>query len=137
MARSPGGFSVSQYLSTDQRKSYSLTGNFSYAMNNRGGWGVFPGFGVTVRPTPAVEVSFNPTYRRSFAVAQYVRSVQDPLAEETYGARYVFSDLDQKVISMDTRVSWTFTPRMSLQLFLQPLISSGTYSGFNELRQPM
>lgn len=136
MARNPGGFSVSQYLSTDQRKSYTLTGNFTYAKNFRGGWGVFPGFGVTVRPTSAVEVSFNPTYRRSFAVAQYVRSVQDPLADETFGARYVFSDLDQKVLSMDTRLSWTFSPRLSLQLFMQPFVARGDYQGFKELERP-
>ncbi len=136
VARNPAGFSVSQWISTDQRKSYNLSGNFTYARNARGGWGVFPALGLTLRPSSALEVSFEPTYRRSFAVAQYVRSVQDPLAEDTYGARYVFSDLDQKVLSMDTRVSWTFSPRLSLQLFLQPFVARGDYQGFKELDQP-
>ena len=48
----------------------------------------------------------------------------------------MFSDLDQTTLSMDTRVSWTFTPRMSLQLFLQPFLASGDYSRFKELHQP-
>jgi len=34
------------------------------------------------------------------------------------------------------RVDWTFTPRLSLQVFLQPLISSGDYADFKELKAP-
>ena len=136
MARHPGGFSVSQWISTDQRKSYSFNFNASYANNSRGGWGYFPGFGVTFRPSSAVEVSLDPRFRRTFAVSQYVGAVPDETADRTFGSRYVFSDLDQTTVSMDTRVSWTFTPRMSLQLFLQPFVSSGAYSGYKELHQP-
>jgi len=136
IARSPGGFSISQWVSTDRRKSYSFNFNTSYARNAQGGWGFFPSAGVTFRPSSAVEVSLDPSYRRSFSVAQYVGPVSDATADRTFGTRYVFSDLDQTTVSMDTRVSWTFTPRISLQLFLQPFISSGDYSGFKELHQP-
>jgi len=136
VARTPGGFTLSQWVSTDQRKPYSLDLNFSYARNGRGGWGVFPSFGVTFRPSSALEVSLDPSYRRTFAVAQYVTAVSDPLAESTFGKRYVFSDLAQTTLSMDTRVSWTFTPRLSLQLFMQPFLASGAYSGYKELRRP-
>ena len=136
VARSPGGFSVSQWIATDQRKSYNLSGNFTYAMNARGGWGIFPNVGVTVRPTSAVEVSLNPGFRQTHAVAQYVTRVQDETADRTYGTRYVFSDLDQTVLSIDTRVSWTFTPRLSLQLYMQPFLASGDYSEFKEMHEP-
>ena len=37
---------------------------------------------------------------------------------------------------MDTRVSWTFTPRLSLQVYLQPFVAKGDYSGFKELHAP-
>jgi hypothetical protein len=136
VARQPGGWSVSQWIASDQRKPYNLSGNFTYARNARGGWGIIPSLGVTVRPTPAVEVSVEPSYRRTHAVAQYVTAVGDELADRTFGARYVFSDLDQTVLSMDTRVSWTFTPRLSLQVYLQPFVAKGDYSTFKELHAP-
>jgi hypothetical protein len=136
VARNPGGFTLSQWIGSDERKPYSFNLNFSYANNSQGGWGFFPGAGVTFRPSSALEVSLDPRYRRTYAVAQYVSAVSDELAERTYGSRYVFSDLDQTTLTLDTRVSWTFTPQMSLQLFFQPFVSSGDYSGFKELHQP-
>jgi hypothetical protein len=136
VARNPAGFTVSQWISTDRRKPYNLSLNASYARNGRGGWGFFPSVAVTVRPSSAVEISMEPSYRRTAAVAQYVTAVTDENADGTYGARYVFSDLDQTTLSMGTRVSWTFTPRVSLQLFVQPFMSSGEYSRYKELHQP-
>jgi hypothetical protein len=136
VARNPGGASVSQWISTDQRKSYNFSGNFTYSWNARGGWGIMPSLGFTFRPSSAVEVSLEPSYRNTGAVAQYVSAVEDPTADRTFGARYVFSDLEQTVLSMDTRVSWTFTPRLSLQLYLQPFVAKGDYSAFKELHAP-
>jgi hypothetical protein len=136
MARAPSGFSVAQWIATDQRKPYTAEMQFRYAENGRGGWGVFPQLGVTFRPASAMEVGLSPTYQRTSAVAQYVAAVPDETADRTYGTRYVFSDLDQTILSLDTRVSWTFTPRLSLQLYMQPFLASGDYSRFKELHEP-
>ena len=95
-----------------------------------------PSLGFTFRPNSAVEVSLEPSYRNTGAVAQYVSAVGDETADRTFGARYVFSDLEQTVLSMDTRVSWTFTPELSLQLYLQPFVARGDYSSFKELHAP-
>jgi hypothetical protein len=48
----------------------------------------------------------------------------------------VFSDLDQNTVSMNTRLEWTFTPRMSLELFMQPFFSSNEFSRFKEFAAP-
>ena len=37
---------------------------------------------------------------------------------------------------MTTRVSWTFTPRLSLQLYAQPFLATGDYSRFKEMHRP-
>jgi len=37
---------------------------------------------------------------------------------------------------MSTRLSWTFTPRLSFQLYAQPFLAAGDYSRFKELHQP-
>jgi hypothetical protein len=69
-------------------------------------------------------------------VAQFVEAIPDPLAVQTYGTRYVFSFLDRKTLSAELRLNWTFTPRASLQVYLQPYLSTGHYSNFRSLARP-
>jgi hypothetical protein len=49
--------------------------------------------------------------------------------------RYVFGRLDQKTFAMDTRLNVTFTPALTLQLFAQPFIASGSYTSFKEFAE--
>jgi hypothetical protein len=37
---------------------------------------------------------------------------------------------------MDTRLDWTFTSELTLQLYAQPFISTGKYASFKQLRTP-
>ncbi|HZE94912.1 MAG TPA: carbohydrate binding family 9 domain-containing protein [Gemmatimonadales bacterium] len=46
--------------------------------------------------------------------------------------RVVFAQLLQNSIGMDTRVNVTFSPTLTLELFMQPLIASGKYSRWRE-----
>jgi hypothetical protein len=62
--------------------------------------------------------------------------VTDPLATDTYGSRYVFATLDQRQFALVTRVDWTFTPTLSLQLFAQPLIASADFKDYKEFARP-
>jgi hypothetical protein len=84
----------------------------------------------------SLTVSIGPTILRSYSAAQYVRTVDDVSAARTFGARYVFADLDQVEVSMTTRLNFIFTPRVSLQAYVQPLLSTGRFWGFKELAQP-
>jgi len=69
-------------------------------------------------------------------MAQYVATVPDTTAGATYGARYVFGTLEQTSISLDTRLNWTFSPKLSLQLYLQPFVVSGLYKDLKQLKTP-
>ena len=60
-------------------------------------------------------------------------TVDDPTATNTYGKRYILANLDQSTISASIRMNYAFTPNVSLQLYLQPLISSGDYDDYKEL----
>ena len=60
-------------------------------------------------------------------------SVADPLKIETNGTRYILADFIQKTLPIEIRLNWTFTPRLSLQAYLQPYIGSGDYRTFKEL----
>ncbi len=92
--------------------------------------------GVRWQPAPNVSVRVGPGFYKDFQAAQWVRRFDDPLATNTYGSRYVFGELKQTTVSANIRLNWTFTPTMSLQLYLQPLISAGSYSHFKELARP-
>ncbi|HEY6953371.1 MAG TPA: DUF5916 domain-containing protein, partial [Bacteroidota bacterium] len=82
------------------------------------------------------ELMIGPSFSRNLLQAQWVGSYADPTAVATYGNRYVFGDLDQKTLAANIRLNWTFTPELSLQLFAQPLISSGAYQSFKAFARP-
>jgi hypothetical protein len=65
-----------------------------------------------------------------------VAAVEDPLIRETFGTRYLFGNFIQRMLSSDIRLSWIFTPKLSLQLYLQPLLAVGEYQQFKELARP-
>ena len=89
-----------------------------------------------MRPSPKLVISTGPQWSRTNALAQYVIRTDDPTAQATYGARYVFGELAQSQLTMTTRVNLTLTPTVSLQVFAQPLISNGNYDTFKELAVP-
>ena len=60
----------------------------------------------------------------------------DSLATATFGRRYVFADVDQSTLSLDTRVNWTFTPDLSLQVYAQPFVAAGDFDHYKEFLRP-
>jgi hypothetical protein len=118
---------------TDSRKAFSVSGNANYTFTEEGGWQWNGGPSFNIKPSPKLTISTGPSWNRNHFLAQYVRSVVDPTAEHTYGGRYVFGVLDQSQLTMTTRVSLILTPRVSLQVYAQPLLSAGNYTDFKEL----
>ncbi len=133
-APSSGFANMSMY--TDGRKKVSLNFGGGHSWNSVHGWDYNANVGVNLKPLPSISISTGPEVFRSRNVAQYVSTVADPAAAKTFGARYIFSDLDQSQVSLTTRVNWILSPKMSLQVFAQPLISAGRYWDFKELDRP-
>ncbi|HEX2100836.1 MAG TPA: DUF5916 domain-containing protein, partial [Candidatus Synoicihabitans sp.] len=123
-------------VSTDSRRPLSLRLSASGNANVAGGSSLSASLGATYRPSPSVTVSMTPSYLRSHDIAQYVRAADDATAAPTYGRRYVFANVDLRTLELATRLDWTFTSRLSLQLYMQPLIASGDYHDFKELARP-
>ena len=63
-------------------------------------------------------------------------TVSDDSAVATCRARYVFATLNQTQLALLARLDWTFTSRLSFQLFLQPLIASAQFINLKELARP-
>jgi len=74
-----------------------------------------------------------PNVSRVHATAQYVGTVIDASYTPTYGRRYVFAPLDQTSVGLETRFNMTFTPRLSLETYMQPLLSSADYGAAQQL----
>ena len=92
--------------------------------------------GVALKPAASVFIQISPTYSADENEAQYVTAVDDPTAEAFGGTRYVFAHIRTRTLSLDTRVNWTFTPNLTLQLFAQPFFASGDYDRFREFAAP-
>jgi len=133
----PSGYSADASYNTDDRKS--LIGQLSlshsrFAQDDEDTWST--SVSLEWRPTAAVSFRLEPSVERTRMGAQYVGTFSDPAATATYGERYVFGHLDQTTVAASLRLNWTFSPRLSLELYTQPLLSSGNYTAFKELRRP-
>jgi hypothetical protein len=130
----PGGWSVRGGLNTDRRKSVSLRGGFNINQGFQDSGDELRLNGtVSLRPTPQLEIEVQPSFSTQRVGDQYVASTATLPFEPTFGRRYVFGELERTTVSMETRVNWTFSPALSLQLFAQPLLSSGDYVSYKQL----
>jgi len=136
LSRYPSGGTIHVNLSSDSRKWYSLGVNTTDAWDEAGGKIQEVDLSLSLRPVTSFRLLLTPTLRKSRDNAQYVQTTADSFATATYGSRYVFATLDQKQLALDTRVDWVFSPKLSLQLYVQPLIVSGGYKELKELRAP-
>ncbi|HEU4724461.1 MAG TPA: DUF5916 domain-containing protein, partial [Candidatus Eisenbacteria bacterium] len=135
LSRLPAGGALTARIDSDGRKSTTFGGSATTSWDDAGGYVKSVSPYLSLRPMSALRVSFEPGIRWSRDNAQYVQTTDDPLAAATYGGRYVFATLDQTTLNLDTRIDWTFSPRLSLQFYMQPLIVTGDYFDLKELRR--
>jgi hypothetical protein len=129
---------LSSNLGTDSRKS--IVGNVQVQVirpvdNSEGGRiTYYPS--VTVKPSSRLLVSLSPSLDLNNTAQQYVTAATDPtVAPQFAGTRYIFGRLEQRTLSVDTRVNVTFTPNLTLEMFAQPFLASGKYSSFKEFAE--
>lgn len=135
LARTPRRFGGSANLRTDGRRKTTGRINFQWEGSSDDSWDRSISFDLTANPSDRLRIQFGPSYSRRHTSAQYVTSVAAPLATQTFGRRYVFGGLDQTTFSLETRIYATFTPTLSLQLYVEPFISTGNYRELKELER--
>jgi hypothetical protein len=123
-------------VESDSRKRLRLAANGNYESNEAGAWNVNASLNLRFIPAASLEISSGPSFGRTHALAQYVDTIVDPAAVATAGSRYVFATLNQKELSLQTRVNYVLSPKMSVQVYMQPLVSVGDYLEFKELARP-
>jgi hypothetical protein len=135
LAKKPAETSLSLWTTSDWSKPYSGFASIRREWDEAGGSQTSVNARITMKPSSTWELTMGPNLSFNRAFAQYVTTEADPLATETFGARYIFGELEQTTLSMETRLNVTFTPNLTLELFAQPFIASGDYGQLRELKQ--
>ncbi|MBM4166273.1 MAG: carbohydrate binding family 9 domain-containing protein [Ignavibacteria bacterium] len=130
-------------ISTDSRKEIVVEFGIFAGRSESGGWHVSVESELEWKPSSNISLQITPGFTRDVTMAQWIpekkfenNPVPDSLAQYTFGNRYVFGKLDQTEFSSSIRMDYTFTPKLTLQLYIQPLISVGSYNKFKELKKP-
>ena len=132
----PPTFSTFLGINSDYRKRVNFfLGTFFFT--NELGSRTREMFGtLSIRASSNFNVDVSPSVSYSRTAQQYVTTLADATAAATYGARYVFAEIEQHFFDLTTRLNVTFSPSLSLQLYTQPFIATGDYRGHKELIAP-
>jgi len=136
LLRVPGVNDVFLNVNGDSRKSVVLGGSLEASRDGYGDGARSASLSAQIKPWSNVSITVGPQVSHDESSYQYVTAVTDSFATAFYGTRYVFARLVQNAVSMETRVNVTFTPELTLEVYVQPLIASGAYSGFREYAAP-
>ena len=132
MLAQPRAWNAWYSVETDLRKKvrFILAGQ-SYRRDNGDSLQQYWEAGVTIVPSKALSVSFEPSFSFVRQKLQYVGTFD--AAGET---RYIFGRIDQKELGLTVRLNYSLTPDLSVQFYGQPFIASGKYSRFKRITDP-
>jgi hypothetical protein len=133
--RRPTSWNVGVDVSSDDRKPFSLGWGLNYG-DGGGGYRKYAYASFNYRPTSSVRLSVTPEFTRARDAIQFITTEEDAAATETFGTRYVFASDDRTEVAMSTRLDWTFTPTLSLQLYAQPFVSANDFGNYRSLARP-
>ncbi|MFZ2491928.1 MAG: DUF5916 domain-containing protein [Thermoanaerobaculia bacterium] len=136
VVRTPSWWQAEVGMESDARKKFSWEVNGHLNRSDDGSYERSIGLELNARPMSNLQVSVEPWYSRERERNQYVRTVIDPSATQTFGRRYVVGNLEQESFEVGARVDWTLTPTLSFQVYLQPYISAGDYGDYRQLAAP-
>jgi len=127
----PAEFAVFSRLSTDERKTLFLSVNAILFWDQHGTQGLRLLPALTVRPNGRIHCALGFGFVPGVDDRQYVDEIQKP-----EGSDYVFARLEQKTAFVTTRLSYTFTPTLSVQFYGMPFLTAGVYSRFRKVVAP-
>jgi len=129
--RSKKGGSAWYYIQTDSRKALGGAWRGFFFRDEKGAsdYGFDPE--ISYRPTSFLTVSGGVHFEKMNEDTQWV----DNVATDA-GTRYVFGRLRQTTLGVTTRVNYTITPNLSVQIYAQPFVSAGAYGDYKALVNP-
>jgi hypothetical protein len=136
LALRPQWTSANVSVSSDGRKPLTVSVGGNGQSFEYGGWSWNLRLSLGVKTSTRWNLTAGPTLSRVYTPAQYVSQVADPAYAPTFGRRYVFAPLSQTSLGLETRFNITFSPTLSLETYLQPLLSSQDYGNAVQFEAP-
>ena len=132
----PGSTNIFFNLDTDSRKKVVFGFYPNYGVSTEGVAGYGAALAVRYKPATNIEVRFHPFYGKNASANQYVTDYADSTSDLFYDRRYVLSSLEQHTLEFSTRLQWTFTPTLSFEGVLTPLLGAVNYHDFKQYERP-
>ncbi|MFC1639147.1 DUF5916 domain-containing protein [Gemmatimonadota bacterium] len=128
----PGSWNVWFNFNSDYRKPIR-SGLFGHIWRQpeTGSWSWGVSQNLSWRVAGNLDFTAAPGINRELDTWQYLQT-EDALGE----TEYVFGELHQTTVNMMFRGNLTFTPVLSLQLYMQPFISAGDYRSYSRVTDP-
>ena len=121
-------------LSSDSRKSWQAQLRGTYRRDNRAdGTVVTLDPLLALRPSSRATVSLSPSISWNRNPDQYVAGAS---RADGGDREYVMGWLDQTTAALTLQLSYSFTPDLALDFYVQPFMSSGQYSRFRRVVDP-
>ncbi len=124
---------LSLAASSPRGRAQQLSGNLELDVSPTLRQGLLASASLASRLTPALRLDVTPAVTWIESRRQYVDTVADPTATDTFGERYVFGHLHRKEISLQLRATWSLSPTLVFTLYAQPFASVGSYDELGEL----
>jgi hypothetical protein len=133
----PGNRSLAVSVNSDRRDEVNVGAGFStYRVARRAGRGTSFDASVNLRPTTAIVVGLRPSFSTVTDGSQYVGSTAVLPYAPTFGRRYLFGELERKTVALEARLDYSLSPHLTLQIYAQPLLSSGDFVRYKQLAAP-
>ncbi|MGQ0764804.1 MAG: DUF5916 domain-containing protein [Gemmatimonadota bacterium] len=136
LAARPGWWESFARVATDPRRDLTIALGVNGIRQDEGAWTANGELQFGLKPGDRWNLTMGPSLFRGYTPAQFVTSVADPAATATDGRRYIFAPLDQTELAFETRFNFTFSPRLSLETYAQPLLSRGDFGRARVLVAP-
>ncbi len=136
LAKNPSEWNIWFNIETDQKKKTVFEIESVYAQDKLGGIYKELNLNLDWKPNPQIKFSIGPSYSYGIDQTQWINNYYDPTAVQTYYNRYVFGKIIRHTLSTNIRLNWAFTPKLTLQIYLQPFFAVGDYQEFKELSKP-
>jgi hypothetical protein len=135
LMRSPASGYVNAYLTSSGAAETQWSVSVYGARDELSGWTGSTSASLVVVPNDRMQVRLGLSFNRNMNTQQYVQTTPSGLVS-TYGNRYVFGYIQQTTISSNIRLSYSFTPDISLEIYAEPFSASGHYFDLGELAAP-
>ena len=127
----PGKNRISLSMDTDRRRMLQIRLEYQRSWHRYGTYSNRYSLNLNLKPNERIIFNFRPGFTDKIDAAQWVTNVDED--GDGIADRFVFGELHNKLLDLTLRANLTFTRKMSLQLYLQPFLTTGDYVRYRAL----